>query len=58
MTAPSPGRLAYEADVSRRPTYHDGNPRKPWDALGKFERWSWEQATATSHRAADQNGAP
>lgn len=35
------GRAAYEADVAKRPTYHDGSPRKTWDQLGDVERWSW-----------------
>jgi hypothetical protein len=38
------GRAAYEADVKKRPTYHDGSPRKTWDQLGTVEQWSWERA--------------
>lgn len=37
------GQLAYEADVSRRPTYHDGAKRKTWDQLGEIEQWSWQR---------------
>lgn len=37
------GRAAYEASLAAVPTYHDGTPRKPWDALGDVERWSWER---------------
>lgn len=44
----TPGQIAYEEDVSRKPFYHpraDGTvvPRLPWDQLGAFERWSWEK---------------
>ena len=35
------GQAEYEADVARRPTYHDGSPRKPWSRLGVVEKWSW-----------------
>lgn len=35
------GRDAYEADVRRYPTYHDGTPRKTWAQLSDVERWSW-----------------
>ena len=37
------GRVAYEASLAACPTYHDGNERKPWAALGEVERWSWER---------------
>ena len=40
-TVKSAGQIAYEADCKARPTYHDGTPRKAWDALGAPERWSW-----------------
>ena len=36
-----PGQIAYEADVSARPNYHDGSRRKTWDELGDVEKWSW-----------------
>ncbi len=35
------GQIAYEADVAKRPLYHDGTPRKPWTQLGDVEKWSW-----------------
>lgn len=35
------GRVAYEAAVRARPTYHDGMPRKAWSQLGQAERWTW-----------------
>ena len=37
-------RRAYEADVARRPKYHDGTPRKTWDQLDAVARWSWGRA--------------
>lgn len=44
----SPGQIAYEEDVRRKPKYHpryDGTvlPRVPWGELGAIERWSWEK---------------
>lgn len=42
-TAKTKGQLAYEADVKRRPTYHDGARRKAWSELGHVEQWSWER---------------
>jgi hypothetical protein len=36
------GQLAYEEDVRRCPTYHDGTPRLRWDQLVELTRWSWE----------------
>lgn len=35
------GRAAYEADVKKRPTYHDGSPRKPWDKLHRWAKETW-----------------
>ena len=37
------GQAAYEADLRKRPAYHDGKPRKPWVKLGEIERLSWER---------------
>jgi hypothetical protein len=37
-------RLAYEADVKRRPTYHDGTPRRSWDQLCDIAKRSWQRA--------------
>ena len=44
----SPGQIAYEEDVRRKPHYHpreDGTvvPRLPWAQLGAMEKWSWEK---------------
>lgn len=36
-------REAYEEDVRRRPTYHDGTPRRTWDELPETARWSWKR---------------
>jgi len=36
------GQSAYEHDLMRRPTYHDGTPRKPWELLSKVAKQSWE----------------
>lgn len=38
-----PGQLAYEADVARRPTYHDGTPRKTWSQLCQAVQDSWKR---------------
>lgn len=37
------GQADYEADLQRRPHYHDGTDRKTWDQLGAVEKWSWER---------------
>ena len=37
------GKADYDADVSERPTYHDGAPRKTWEQLGAVEQWSWNR---------------
>lgn len=37
------GQQAYERDVKRRPTYHDGKPRRSWDQLSEVAKWSWEK---------------
>lgn len=37
------GKQAYEADVRAMPLYHDGTPRKPWEALCDIARLSWER---------------
>jgi hypothetical protein len=36
-------QLAYEEDCRRQPHYHDGTPRKAWDALGYAERDTWRR---------------
>lgn len=43
----TPGQVDYEADVKRRPTYHDGTPRVSWDALDDVARWSWERGAGS-----------
>ena len=37
----SEGRALYEEDCRKRPTYHDGTPRKSWDQLTRIARLSW-----------------
>jgi len=44
--AKTPGQLAYEADVTGRPRYHDGTRRKMWSELDQLCRWSWERGSA------------
>lgn len=39
----SPGRIAYDADCSARPTYNDNAPRKAWHELSDVARDSWER---------------
>ena len=34
---------AYALDCERRPTYHDGTPRKQWSALCEIAQWSWSR---------------
>ena len=41
MTTKTPAQIAYEDDVSRRPTYTDGTPRRSWAALCPASQWSW-----------------
>lgn len=41
--AKSLGQLAYERDLIKCPNYHDGKPRRPWDALDAIARHSWEK---------------
>ena len=39
----TPGQLAYEEDVRRKPKYHDGGTRKMWNELTFIEQQSWEK---------------
>lgn len=43
MAQHTPGRIAYEEDVRRRPTYDNGNSRAAWNALPDYAKWSWEK---------------
>lgn len=38
------GKKAYEADLAKRPLYHDGTPRPTWDKLRPLGKWSWSRA--------------
>jgi len=40
---PTPGELAYNEDVRRRPTYHTGERRPSWAQLATYAKWSWER---------------
>ncbi len=39
----SPGQIAYEADITRHPSYHDGTPRRTWENLSEVIQSSWEK---------------
>ncbi len=41
------GQLAYEEDVRRRPTYHDGAPRRLWAELPPYTQGTWERNPTT-----------
>lgn len=43
------GQAGYEADLAKRPAYHDGTPRKPWAQLGELERSTWEKPHAAAY---------
>lgn len=35
------GRARYQADVMKRPHYHNGQPRRQWHELSEVCQWSW-----------------
>jgi hypothetical protein len=39
----TPGEIAYNEDVRRRPTYDKGAPRPAWAALETHAKQSWER---------------
>ena len=39
----TPGEIAYNEDVRRRPTYHTGEPRLTWAQLDAWVKQSWER---------------
>lgn len=41
----SPGQIAYEKDVRKTPTYHDGSHRRDWNKLCEVAQWSWSRKT-------------
>jgi hypothetical protein len=49
MNTESHGRKAYSEDLRKRPTYHDGKPRKTWEQLHPIARFSWERPVRTQH---------
>lgn len=42
----TPGQRAYEEDVRRMPTYHDGAPRATWNDLSSAFQANWERNPA------------
>lgn len=51
MRIQSKARLAYEADVEKRPTYPNGDRRKSWDELSSVAQWSWGRTHGVDERA-------
>lgn len=47
----SQGQIDYEADVARKPRYSDRTPRKTWDELPEYARWSWEHEPANPEQS-------
>lgn len=43
MSAKSPGQIAYEADLEKRPVYHSGEVRPSWDQLPAYARENWDR---------------
>lgn len=41
MRSEKEARADYEANVARRPWYHDGAPRRTWEQLNSVAKWSW-----------------
>jgi hypothetical protein len=39
----TPGQRAYERDLARQPSYHDGKPRPAWSDLWDVAKWSWDR---------------
>lgn len=39
----TPGQLAYEEDVRRKPEYPDGCPRPSWDDIPDYAKKTWEK---------------
>jgi hypothetical protein len=39
----TPGQLAYERDLARKPLYHDGSARPTWADLWAAAKDSWER---------------
>jgi len=39
----TPGHAAYLEDCARKPTYETGEPRRSWESLEDWARWSWER---------------
>lgn len=52
----TPGQLAYEAECSACPAYHDGSPRRAWQDLDDVARASWEADPTPRSWAMKQGG--
>ena len=39
----SAGQAAYERDLAKQPTYHDGTRRPSWNQLDELTQWSWQR---------------
>ncbi len=39
----TPGQTAYEADLARKPEYHNGQKRPAWEDLDEIAQGSWER---------------
>lgn len=39
----TPGQMAYEEDLLRRPKYDNGQARPAWHQLPELYRWTWER---------------
>ena len=56
MTTKTPGQIAYEADVLKRPYNPNmAYPRRKWQRLNEMERGCWEATGQSKARHADQN---
>jgi len=42
----TPGQIAYEAEVTEYPHYHNGERRKSWDILPMWAKQGWERDPA------------
>lgn len=49
----TPGQIAYEEDVRRKPLYHDGTPRKTWAQLPEWAAWGWERCPTPREYPSD-----
>jgi hypothetical protein len=50
------GQQAYEADLKRYPTYHDGSPRPAWEKLPALARMIWKACATLAALLDDGEG--